>query len=157
MTLGIALAVLGGALAVGFGGAGSAIGVGKAGKAASAVITEEPEKFSKALILEALPGTQGIYGFLVGFLVFNKLGILGGEMVNLSDEMGWYFLFVCLAAAITCLFSGAYQGKVCAAGMQVLAKRPSEVTKSIILATMVETYAVLGTLISILLINGVEI
>ena len=157
MTLGIALAILGGVLAVGLGGAGSAIGVGKTGRAASAVITEEPEKFTKALILEALPGTQGIYGFLVGFLVFNKLGILGGEVVDLSNEMGWYFLFVCLAAALTCLFSGVYQGEVCASGMQVLAKRPSELTKSIILATMVETYAVLGTLISILLINGIEI
>ena len=72
MTIGLALAILGGALAVGLGGAGSAIGVGKAGKAASGVITEEPEKFTKALILEALPGTQGIYGFLVGFLIFKS-------------------------------------------------------------------------------------
>jgi len=157
MEIGIVLAVLGGILAVVFGGVGSIIGVGKAGKAACGVITEEPEKFGKALVVQALPGTQGIYGFLVGIITFQKLGVLTGEIISVPVEIGWYFFFVCLAVALTCLVSGAYQGEVCASGMQVLAKKPSEIAKSIILAAMVETYAVLGLLVSILLINGVRI
>ena len=157
MTTGMTLAILGGVLSVVLGGFGSIIAVGRAGKAASAVITEEPEKFGKALILEALPGTQGIYGFLVGIMLFQKVGILGGTPEELTIELGWYFFFVCLAAALTGFLSAIFQGKVCNSGMQVLAKKPAEVTKAIILAAMVETYAVLGLLISILLINGVQL
>ena len=156
ISLGIALAILGGALAVGLGGAGSCVGVGKAGKAASAVVSEEPEKFGKVLVLQAMPGTQGIYGFLVGFLLFQKIGVLGGNVANVSTETGLYLLFVSMAAAITGLFSGIFQGEVCASAMQTLAKRPSEIGKSIILAAMVETYAVLGLLVSILLLNAVK-
>ena len=65
---GLALAVLGGSIAVIFGGIGSAIGVGLAGQAGAGVTAEKPELFGKVLVLEALPATQGIYGFLVGFL-----------------------------------------------------------------------------------------
>jgi len=157
MELEIVLVILGGTLAVVLGGTGSVIGVGIAGRAASAVITEEPEKFGKALVLTALSGTQGIYGFLVGIMVFQKIGILTGDLQTLSPGVGWQLGFACLAAAIVCFFSAIHQGKVCAAGMQVLAKRPSEVGKSIILAAMVETYAVLGLLVSVLLINGIKI
>jgi len=157
LTLGVALAVLGGALAVGLGAFGSAVGMGKVGRAGSAVLVEEPEKFAKVLLLEALPGSQGIYGFLVGIMLFQKLGIFAGRVVEISPELGWYFLFACLASGIAGLISGIHQGAVCAAGVQVLAKKPSEIGKSIILAAMIETYAILGLLITILLINAVEI
>lgn len=157
MTLGIALAVLGGALAVGLGAFGSCVGMGKAGRAGSAVLAEEPEKFAKILMLEALPGTQGIYGFLVGIMLFQKLGIFTGKVFEISTELGWYFLFACLASAIAGLISGIHQGAVCASGIQVIAKKPSEIGKSIILAAMIETYAILGLLTSVLLINGVKL
>ena len=130
------LAVLGAALAVGLGGIGSAKGVGIAGEAAAGLIAEDPDKFGQTLILQALPGTQGIYGFLVGI-------------------MGMYVLAACLPCALTGLISGIHQGRVAAAGINVVAKRPNEVSKAMIYAAMVETYAILGLLISILLVINV--
>ena len=86
---GLALAIAGAALAVGLGGIGSSVGVGLAGQAGAGVSTEQPEKFGKVLVLEALPGTQGIYGFLVGFLILLFTGILTGEPKELTLAQGW--------------------------------------------------------------------
>lgn len=76
--LGIVYVLLGAAVAVLWAGAGSSIGVGIAGQAAAGVVTEDPSKFAKVLIMQLLPGTQGIYGLLVGFIVLSKVGLLGG-------------------------------------------------------------------------------
>ena len=76
--MGMVYALLGAAVAVFLAGAGSAIGVGIAGQAASGVVTEDPSKFAKVLIMQLLPGTQGIYGLLVGFITLSKIGLLGG-------------------------------------------------------------------------------
>lgn len=157
MGLGIALAIFGAALAAGLAGVGSAVGVGIAGQAASGVISEEPEKFGKALLLEALPGTQGIYGFLAAIMALQKVGLLGGEVAELSVATGWQICFACLPIAIAGLSSGWLQGKVSAAGMGVTAKQPKASGKAIILAAMVETYAVLGLLTTILLLNGIKV
>ena len=146
---GVIFGALGIALAVGLSGIGSAKGVGIVGEAAAGLVTEEPEKFGKALVLELLPGTQGLYGFVIGFLVFNALG--GG--VNLSQ--GIYLLFACLPVGIAGLWSGIAQGKAAAAGIQILAKKPEHTTKGIIFAAMVETYALLGFVISFLLVSDV--
>jgi V/A-type H+-transporting ATPase subunit K len=155
VTLGLGLAIAGAAIAVALPCVGSAIGVQTVGGAAAGLVTEDPEKFGKLLILQALPGTQGIYGLLIGFLVLMNIGLLGGEVTAMSMETGIAFLFAGLPIAITGLLSGIAQGKVAAAGVGVIAKRPEELGKSIILAAMVETYAVLGLLASILLINGI--
>ncbi|MFH1565242.1 MAG: V-type ATP synthase subunit K [bacterium] len=157
MTLGIALAIFGAALAVGLAGTGSAIGVGIAGQVGNGIISEEPEKFGKVLLLEALPGTQGIYGFLAAIMVLQKIDFLSGMAINLTMSQGWQIFFACLPIAIAGLTSGIFQGKVSASGMGVVAKQPAEVGKAIILTAMVETYAVLGLLASILLINGVNV
>ena len=74
--LGIVYALLGAALAVLLAGAGSSIGVGIAGQAAAGVVTEDPSKFAKVLIMQLLPGTQGIYGLLVGFITLSKICLL---------------------------------------------------------------------------------
>ena len=137
------LAVLGAALAVGLGGIGSAKGVGIAGEAAAGLIAEDPDKFGQTLILQALQGTQGIYGFLLG------------QTAPLTSSQGLYVLAACLPCALTGLISGIHQGRVSAAGINVVAKRPSEVSKAMIYAAMVETYAILGLLISILLVINV--
>jgi V/A-type H+-transporting ATPase subunit K len=157
MTIGLALAILGAALAVALAGIGSSWGVGIAGQAASGVISEDPEKFGKCLLLQALPGTQGIYGFLGAIMAIQKVGLLGGSVANLTPEVGWQVLFACLPVGLAGLISGVWQGKVSAAGMGVVAKKPQESGKPIILAAMVETYAVLGLLATILLINGIKI
>ena len=148
------LAVLGVALAVGLGGIGSAKGVGIAGEAAAGLIAEDPDKFGQTLILQALPGTQGIYGFLVGIMVMLNCGFLGGNAA-LTASQGMYVLAACLPCALTGLISGIHQGRVAAAGINVVAKRPNEVSKAMIYAAMVETYAILGLLISILLVINV--
>ena len=157
MTLGVALAILGAALAAGLAGTGSALGVGIAGQAASGVISEDPDKFGRALLLQALPGTQGIYGFLGAIMALQKIGLLGGQIPELSTALGLQILFACLPIAIAGLTSGLLQGKVSAAGMGVAAKQPKASGKAIILSAMVETYAVLGLLTTILLINGIKV
>jgi V/A-type H+-transporting ATPase subunit K len=157
MELGFTLAVFGGALAVVLGGIGSAIGVGLAGQASSGVMTEDPEKFGSLLLLVALPGTQGIYGFLSAFLVMLKLGIVGGALNDVTISQGWQILISCLPVAMAGLVSGIHQGKVCASGVYMVAKQPKDLMKPVIMAALVETYAVLGLLITILLLNGISL
>ena len=152
---GLALAVLGGSIAVIFGGIGSAIGVGLAGQAGAGVTAEKPELFGKVLVLEALPATQGIYGFLVGFLVLLNTGLLTGDVALLSMSEGFKILAGCIPAGLSCLFSGIHQGKVSAAGMGMIAKDPSTMGKAMVLSAMVETYAVLGFLVSALVVFSI--
>ena len=143
---GIIFAALGIALEVGLSGIGSAKGVGLVGEAATGLVTEEPEKFGKALVLELLPGTQGLYGFVVGFLAFTKLSS------GMTLSQGLYIFGACLPIALAGYFSAIAQGRVAAAGIQILAKRPEHNTKGIILSAMVETYALLGFVISFMLV-----
>ena len=146
------LALLGAALAVGLAGMGSAKGVGIVGEAASGLLSEDPSKFGKALILQALPGTQGIYGLITAFLIIFKMGILGGTPAQLSVAEGAYFLVASLPIAIVGYYSGIKQGKVAASGIALLAKRPKEVGKAITSAALVETYAIFAVLVSLLLV-----
>lgn len=157
MELGFTLAVLGGAIAVVLGGIGSAIGVGLAGQASSGVMSEDPGKFGSLLLLVALPGTQGIYGFLSAFLVMLKIGLVGEALKTLTVYQGWQVLIACLPVAFAGLISGIHQGKVCASGVYMVAKQPKDIMKPVIMAALVETYAVLGLLISILMLQGINI
>ncbi|MGG7076779.1 V-type ATP synthase subunit K [Clostridium sardiniense] len=143
---GFVFATLGVALAVGLSGIGSAKGVGLVGQSAASLMTEQPEKFGKALVLQLLPGTQGLYGFVIGLLVFLKI------TPDMTFQNGLYLLLACLPVAIAGLWSGIAQGKTAAAGVQILAKKPEQTTKGIIFAAMVETYALLGFVVSILLV-----
>ena len=152
--LGTGLALLGAALAVALSGTGSAIGVGLAGQAAAGVVSEEPDKFMKCLILQLLPATQGIYGFIVGFLTLIKLNAFNGFIMDsgafISVSGGIGIFFACLPMALAGLFSAIHQGKVAVAGIALVAKRPEESTKGVLMTAMVETYALLALLISIL-------
>ncbi len=149
MSLGIFYAILGAALAAVFAGIGSAVGVGLAGQAAAGLTAEDPDKFSKALILELLPGTQGIYGLIIAFIVFIKINLFG-DMVTLTDGQGLAIMAGCLPMAIVGLISGIYQGKVAASNIAMIAKRPEAFGKGITITAMVETYALLALLISFL-------
>lgn len=157
MALGLTLAVFGGAVACILGGIGSAIGVGLAGQASSGVMSEDPGKFGSLLLLVALPGTQGIYGFLSAFLVILKLQLTTAKVVEPTVFQGWQILVACLPVAFAGLVSGIHQGKVCASGVYMVAKQPKDLMKPVILAALVETYAVLGLLITILLLQGIKI
>lgn len=147
--LGTALALVGAALAVGLSGVGSSIGVSRAGQAASGVTSEDPDKFMKCLLLQLLPATQGIYGFIVGFLVLLKVNALGG-IVAISTASGIGILASCLPIAISGLFSAIHQGNVAVAAIGMVAKRPEESGKGMLMTAMVETYALLGFLTSFL-------
>ncbi|HOM27486.1 MAG TPA: V-type ATP synthase subunit K [bacterium] len=157
MEIGLIYALIGGALAIFLCGAGSSIGIGYAGREANGVLSEEPEKFGTMLLLVALPGTQGIYGFLTGFLVMMKIGILGGNISAISSSTGLQILISCLPISISGLVSAIHQGKVCAAGIAVASKHPEASMKALVYGALVETYAVLGLVASIFLLMGVKV
>lgn len=154
---GTVLAMIGAALAVLVAGLGSAKAVGMVGEAAAGLITEEPEKFGQALLLQALPGTQGIYGLLTAFVILNKIGIVGGAAVTLTTAQGFLFIFAALPIAIVGYFSAIAQARAAIGGISIIAKRPEELAKGITFAAMVETYAVLALLASILMVFGIAL
>ena len=154
---GIVFALTGAALAVILSGMGSAYGVGVAGQAAAGVVTEDPDKFAKVLILQLLPGTQGIYGLLMAFLILTKIGMLGGSPVDLTWTQGLYLLACGIPVGVVGIFSAIAQGKTVAAGIMLIAKRPGELAKGMIYGAMVETYAVLSLLISFLMYNAIQL
>ena len=155
--LGIVYAVLGAAVAVFLAGTGSAIGVGIAGQAASGVVTEDPSKFAKVLIMQLLPGTQGIYGLLVGFITLSKVGLLGGSVADLDVKTGLLILAACLPIGIVGLLSAISQGKTAAAAIGIVAKKPDQFGKAMLFPAMVETYAILALLISILAVTAIQV
>ncbi len=155
ITTGVALGILGAALAALLAGIGSAIGVGIAGRAAAGVLTEDPEKFSKVLILQLLPGTQGIYGLLIAFIALSNMGVLGGAIRELTTAEGLSYLMACLPMALVGLMSAYMQGKTSVAAIGVVAKKPEEFGKAMILPAMVETYAILALLVSILAVVNI--
>jgi V/A-type H+/Na+-transporting ATPase subunit K len=150
---GLAIAFVGVGVAVALAGIGSSIGVGIAGEAASGIVAEDPDKFGRVLLLQALPGTQGVYGFIAGFLALQQIQGIGAAM---SLEQGRAFLMACMPVAISCLMSGVYQGRVSVAAMQIAAKKPEESGKALILPALVEFYAVLGLLGTILLLQAIR-
>ena len=152
--LGVVFALLGAVLAALMGGIGSAIGVGMTGQAAAGVVNEDPSKFGKVLILQLLPGTQGIYGLLIGFVTLTQIGILGGEAPTTLAK-GLLYLAACLPMAIVGMVSAKWQAKASVSSISLVAKKPDQFGKSMIFPAMVETYAVLALLISILSITSI--
>jgi V/A-type H+-transporting ATPase subunit K len=157
VTTGLLLALAGVAQAVTLSGIGSAIGVSIVGQAAAGVVTEDPDKFGKTLILQVLPGTQGIYGFLIGFLIVQKLNLLSGNVPAVSFESGLGLLLASLPVGIVGLLSAIIQGQVAAAGISIIAKKPDELVKAMMYAVMVEFYAILALLMSFLAYRGVPL
>ncbi len=153
--MGLTFALLGAALAALLAGIGSAKGVGLAGQAAAGLVTEDPSQFGKALVLQLLPGTQGIYGLLVAFLTMSQIGIIGNP-VEVSTLKGLLYLIACLPIAIVGLLSAIHQGKTSVASIGVIAKKPDQFGKAMIFPAMVETYAILALLVSILAVFGVN-
>lgn len=154
---GLAIAVFGAALCAALAGCGSAIGVMAAGKAAAGVTSQKPDLFGKLLVLQALPGTQGIYGFLTAILIMVRLGLLGGSPLDISDTVGWQFFFAALPMGLCGLISGIAQGKTAVAAIHLTGKQPDAAGKGITMTALVETYAILALLISILLVFGVTL
>ncbi|HIQ95166.1 MAG TPA: V-type ATP synthase subunit K [Candidatus Limivivens merdigallinarum] len=153
--LGVLLALLGAVLAALVAGIGSAVGVGMSGEAAAGVVTEDPTLFSKVLVLQLLPGTQGIYGLLIGFVTLTQIGIMGGSS-EISIIKGLLYLVACLPMAFVGYKSAIRQARASVASIGLVAKRPDQFGKAMIFPAMVETYAILALLISILAIFGIQ-
>ena len=148
---GYALGLLGAGLAALMAGIGSAKGTGIAGEAGAGLVSEDPSKFGKAMILQVIPGTQGLYGFVIWFLAFGKL------VPGMSVAEGLQVLAACLPIAFGGLLSGIAQGKVAAASVNILAKKPDDWSKGMILCITVEFYAILSLLASFMMLNGISL
>jgi V/A-type H+/Na+-transporting ATPase subunit K len=153
---GTIFAAAGAAMAAVMAGVGSAIGVGLAGQASAGVVSEDPDRFGSCLLLQLLPGTQGIYGLLIAFVIASKAGLLSGA-ASLSATAGLSLFLAAIPIAFGGLLSAIAQGKVAVAGINLVAKKPEEQGKAMLMTVMVETYAVLALLISFLLVNGVQV
>ena len=155
--LGMALALSGAAIAAFMAGIGSSIGIGIAGRSATGVLSEKPERYGQMFIMVVLPGTQGFYGFLAAFLVMLNLNFFNADPVmTVNFKTGVSILAACLPIAFAGMLSAIHQGKVCAAGILMAAKRPEMAFKAgVVYAVMVEVYAVLGLLVTMfILLNG---
>ena len=146
---GMVFALLGSALAVILGGIGSAKGVQNVGESAAALVMSQPEKFGQSLVLQLLPGTQGLYGFVVGIMA------MGNISPDMSLQAGLSIFMACLPVAFVGLFSAQYQGKVAVRGVTMLANNSDDFVKGIIYSVMVETYSILALVASIILLGTV--
>ncbi|HPY95004.1 MAG TPA: V-type ATP synthase subunit K [Clostridia bacterium] len=157
LSIGQILAFTAAALATFIAGAGSAKGVGIAGQTSAGVSTENPEVNSKLMVLQILPGTQGIYGFLIGVIILVNTGALGGDLKAVDLYQGLMLLAAVIPVALVGFLSAVHQGKVAAAGMLMVGQHPDMSGKAITMTVMVETYAVLALLASFLMVNAVKL
>ena len=149
---GLALALLGAGLAAVLSGIGSAKGTGMAGEAGTGLLCEDPSKFGKVMILQVIPGTQGLYGLVVWFFAVFRMGLLSGTLPALTVAQGFQYFAACLPMALGGLLSGIAQGRVAAASVNIVAKNPNDWSKGMVLCIIVEFYAILSLLISFLMI-----
>ena len=150
---GKALALLGAALAAALACCGSAKGTGITGEAGAGLVSEDPSKSGKVMILQVIPGTQGLYGFVIFFLAYLKIS----GVASLSVEQGCQVLCACLPIGIGGLISAVAQGKVAAASINILAKKPDDWSKGMIMCIVVEFYAILCLLASFLMLNAIAL
>jgi ATP synthase subunit C. len=151
---GTALGLLGAALAALLAGIGSAKGTGMTGQAGAGLISEDPSKSGKVMILQVIPGTQGLYGFVIFFLAFMKVS---GAAASLTVEQGMQVINACLPIAVGGLLSAIAQGKVAVASINILAKKPDDWAKGMIMCIVVEFYAILCLLASFLMLNSITL
>jgi len=146
--LAVILTVIGIFMAIVLPGIGSAKGGAMIGKAAAALISEQPEKFGQSLVLYMMSASQGLYGFIIGFLIFMNLG--------LDDGLTFVIALRCFAAGAIIgfagLFTAIHQSVAATAGIQILAKKPEHSTKGVIYAAMIETYAIFAFVISVFIV-----
>ena len=152
---GAAIGLLGAGLAVCLSGAGSARGTGIAGEAGTGLLCQDPSKFGKVMILQVIPGTQGLYGLVVGFMAMLFMGVLDGSFVDLTLQEGFRYFAACLPIAIGGGISAVAQGRVAAGSINLLAKRPDDWAKGMVLCITVEFYAILSLLASLLMLINI--
>ena len=149
---GLALALLGSGLAVGLSCVGSAKGTGIAGEAGTGLLSEDPSKSGKVMVLQLLPGTQGLYGLVFWFYALISMGFISGNAGALTLQQGLQYFCACMPMALGGLLSAIAQGRVAAGSINILAKKPDDWSKGIILCGIVEFYAILSLLASMLML-----
>jgi V/A-type H+-transporting ATPase subunit K len=152
MEMGLVYGFIGAAFAAIVAGIGSAVGVSIAGQAATGVIAEDPDKFGRVLLLQLLPGTQGIYGLVVALMIMLNLGVFAGQLEAIDATKGMILMVGAIPTGVVGLFSAIYQGKVSAAGIQLVGRRGDQSGRALTMSAMVETYAVFAVLISLLVV-----
>ena len=153
---GLALGLLGAALAAALACIGSAKGTGIAGEAGSGLLSQDPSKSGKVMVLQLLPGTQGLYGLVVWFFAVFRMGLLDGTAFDMTVQEGLRYFVACLPMALGGLFSAIAQGRVAAASINLLAKKPDDWSKGMVLCITVEFYAILSLLASMLMIINIS-
>ncbi len=146
MNTGNVIGIIGIALYVLLCGIGSSIGLYKTGTAAAGVLGENPKKFGKVLVLVLLPATQGIYGFIIGIIASSSLGDIA------TVAQGWTLFGAVMPMAVSGLITGFFQGKSAVNCIYAVGKQDSLGGKLIIYPAMIEFYAILGLIISIMLV-----
>ena len=144
---GLGFTILGAALTAGLCCIGSAKGTGMVGEAA--------DKSTKCLILQVLPGTQGLYGFVALFIVLGQVGVLSGSPVAVTVSQGLAFFAACLPIMLGGWLSAIFQGRVAAASIGIVAKHPEASTKGIIFCGIVEFYAILSLVATIMISTNI--
>jgi V/A-type H+-transporting ATPase subunit K len=139
------IALIGIALCVILCGLGSALGLYKTGTAAAGVLSEDPKKFSKVMVLVVLPATQGIYGFVMAILASSSVAGIA------TNAAGWAIFAKVMPMAIVGLISAIFQGQTAVNCIYAVAKQESLGGKLILFPAMVETYAILALVISIMI------
>ena len=147
------LAVIGGAIALAGGLAGSSIGIGTAGSAGAATLSEEPGQLRNVIVLASLPMTQTFYGLIILILILTTVIPNIAAMPDAGGS-GFAVLGIGIIAAFAEAFSGAYQGSVCASGISLLPKTKGQIlTNSMMLAVFVELIGVLGLVFAIMALS----
>lgn len=156
---GLSLALLGASLAVLLPGIGSALGTRSAGEAGTGLLCQDPDKFGKVLILQVIPGTQGLYGLVVWFFAIFSMGLLGGDIAAVSAmtvQQGMQYFIACLPMAVGGLVSAIAQSRVAVGSINILAKQPDHWAKGMVLCITVEFYAILSLLASMMMIINIS-
>jgi len=152
--LGHVYGCIGAALAIIVSSIGSCIGVGKAGQMAGGVLSKDPSKFGGLLVLQLLPATQGIYGFIIAFMALMNMGLLGAP-VEFTKYQGLATLAVCLPIAIIGFASAIYQGRVAMAGMELCVKQEGQNGRAILMAALVEIFAIFSLVVSLIAVINI--
>ena len=156
--MGIVFGCAGAALAIILSAIGSCIGVGKAGQMAGGLLSKDPSKFTAMLILQLLPATQGLYGFIVAFMAFSQLGLIGSGAFggDVTKAQGLAMFVACLPICILGFFSALFQGKVVMAGMELCFKQDKQTGHALLMAVLVEIFAIFAFVISLMAVLGVS-
>ena len=153
---GLALGLLGAGLAAVLSASGPPKAPASPARPARGLLCQDPSKFGKVMILQVIPGTQGLYGLVVWFFAVFRMGLLDGTAFDMTVQEGLRYFVACLPMALGGLFSAIAQGRVAAGSINLLAKKPDDWSKGMVLCITVEFYAILSLLASMLMIINIS-